>query len=192
MNRSRRVLVVGGLLCAPPALALDAPKPPSYLVRGVSTPTAPSAAGSLWNEARARVIIGMDGNARRVGDLITVDISEQTRTEMLADTQTKRESSVGGGIGSFFGLVNSATSANPNLGGQIGFQASGNSEFRGDGKTRREGLLTGMLTCRVMSVDDNGNLHIWGTKEIEVNRESQYLVLTGVVRPETSRPTTPS
>ena len=50
MNRIRRVLVVGGLLCAPPALALDAPKPPSYLVRGVSTPTLPAAAGSLLRD----------------------------------------------------------------------------------------------------------------------------------------------
>ena len=34
-----------------------------------------------------------------------------------------------------------------------------------------------------MSVEPNGNLRIWGWKEIRTNRESQYLVLTGLVRP---------
>ena len=184
MNGIVRSIVACAVAFAPSAAwALDAPQPPSYLLQAEMAPETPAAPGSLWSEGRVRVIIGMDGNARRVGDLITVDISEQTRTELVADTESSRESSVGGGIGSFFGVVNGITSANPNLGGQIGLQANGAAEYRGDGSTRREGLLTGQLTCRVMSVQPNGNLVIWGTKEIEVNRETQYLVLTGVVRP---------
>ena len=180
---ARLVAAVVGLSLATPAAALDAPAPPDYLRQGQRGVDVPAAPGSLWSEGRVRVIIGMDGNARRVGDLITVAISEQTRTELNADTESSRESSVGGGIGSFFGVVNGITAANPRLGGQIGLSANGAAEYRGDGTTRREGLLTGQLTCRVMDVQPNGNLVIWGTKEIEVNRETQYLVLTGVVRP---------
>lgn len=165
----------------------EAPQPPAYLLQGPMPESRPSSPGSLWDETRARVIIGMDYNARQPGDLITVTISEETRTELLADTASSRESSVGGGIGSFFGLVNAATGANPNLGGQIGLQANGNSEYRGDGSTRREGLLSGQVTCRVMAVEPNGNLVVWGTKELSVNRENQYLVLTGVVRPRDIR-----
>ena len=50
-----------------------------------------------------------------------------------------------------------------------------------------ERLLSGQVTCRVMAVEPNGNLVVWGTKELSVNREHQYLVLTGVVRPRDIR-----
>ena len=84
---------------------------------------------------------------------------------------------------SAFGLGKGATGANANLGGEIGLSVNGSAEFRGDGSTRREGNLTGTLTCRVIEVKENGNLVIWGWKEVRSNRETQYLVLTGTVRP---------
>ena len=40
--------------------------------------------GSLWSEVGARSLVGMNGNARRVGDLITVYIDERTITELSA------------------------------------------------------------------------------------------------------------
>ena len=71
-----RTLVAGiALLAAIPAIA--GPEVPDYPMM-MPAPEGPPAPGSLWNEANARVMIGMDGNARRVGDLITVRISEKT------------------------------------------------------------------------------------------------------------------
>ena len=46
--------------------------------------------GSLWADGRARMLVGMDENARMVGDLITVTISERTSTSVMAGTQTTR------------------------------------------------------------------------------------------------------
>ena len=162
--------------------AVAGPEVPKYPMM-MPAPGEPAAPGSLWNEANARVMIGMDGNARRVGDLITVQISEKTAAESVADTQTRRESSVGGGIGRFFGVVKGATRNNPDLGPDIGFEAEGGAEFRGDGSTKRQGTLSGMLTCRVVEKFPNGNLRIWGWKEVRTNRETQYLVLSGIIRP---------
>jgi len=172
------------VLVALPAVA--GPDVPDFPMM-MPTPEGPAAPGSLWNEANARVMIGMDGNARRVGDLITVEISEKTAAESIADTQTRRESSTGGSIGRFFGAVKGATDNNPNLGPDIGFEATGGSQYRGDGSTKRQGTLTGMLTCRVVEKFPNGNLRIWGWKEIRTNRETQYLVLTGIIRPRDIR-----
>jgi flagellar L-ring protein precursor FlgH len=132
-------------------------------------------------------MIGMDGNARRVGDLITVEISEDIRSEVQADTQTKRESNVGGGLGTLFGIGTGITNANSNMGGELGLEVSSNAEFRGDGSTSRETWLTGTLTCRVVEVLPNGTLSVWGWKEVQANREKQYLVLTGTVRPQDIR-----
>ena len=100
IGRFRWALALGtAMWVAAPAAA--GPEVPQYPMM-MPAPGVPPAPGSLWNEANARVMIGMDGNARRVGDLITVEISEKTAAESVADTQTRRDSSVGGGIGRFF------------------------------------------------------------------------------------------
>ena len=163
--------------------ALAVPVPPAPIGGGTVDARVPAPLGSLWNEAEARVIIGMDGNARRVGDLITVVIEESTSTQATAGTDSSRDSTVNGGIGSLFGLTESITGANSNMGGEIGLSASGGSQYKGDGSTSREGSLSGLLTCRVVEVLPNGNLVVWGWKEVRSNRETQYLVLTGQVRP---------
>jgi len=163
--------------------AFAAPPVPPSQSHALMPEEPPASLGSLWSEADVRVLIGMDGNARRVGDLITVIITEQTQMEVTADTQTKRDSSTGGGITSLFGIGKGITGANGNMGGEIGIEVEGSAEYRGDAKTRREGSLEGRLTCRVIEVMANGNLVVWGWKEVTANRENQYLVLTGTVRP---------
>ena len=55
---------------------------------GASTP------GSLWSENKVRMMVGMEGNARQVGDLITIVITEQTSSQVRADTTTRREASI--------------------------------------------------------------------------------------------------
>lgn len=162
----------------------EPPVPPPVTPR---EPEPPPPAGSLWSEENARVLIGMDGIAKRVGDLITVRIIENAETEISADTTTDRTSEVGAGLTSLFGVEQGILSANPNLGTQIGMEASGSSSYDGTGTTRRRGTLEAMLTCKVVDVLPNGNLVIWGWKQVRSNRETQYLVLTGQVRPRDIR-----
>lgn len=145
------------------------------------------APGSLWSETQSRVLVGMDSNARRVGDLITVNIAESTETELQADTSSSRDSAVGGGVSSLFGIGSGMLSANGSMNGEIGVSVNGNASFNGDGKTSREGSLSGTLTCRVVELMPNGNLKIWGFKEVRSNKETQYLVLEGLVRPRDIR-----
>lgn len=138
--------------------------------------------GSLWSETSARTLIGMDGNARRRGDLITVVISESTHTELSADTSASRSSSVGAGVSALFGLENK-------LGGASGLSlgASSDSGYEGGGETRATASLSGHLTCRVVDVLENGNLIIEGIKQVRSNREIQSLMLRGTVRPRDIR-----
>lgn len=169
------------LLATGLALAAGA-RPPAGIVVGAPPAAEKAPPGSLWMNLPPRTQL-LDQNARQVGDLITVQIEEEALAEVLADTETRRESSTGGSIGSLFGVTTGVTEANPNLGGEIGLSVNGNAEFRGDGKTRRSGTVSGVITCRVVQVESNGNLVIWGWKELRTNREPQHLVLTGVVRP---------
>ena len=48
-------------------------------------------------------------------------------------------------------------------------------------------MLQGTLTCEVIAVKSNGNLVVFGWKEVRSNRETQYLSLSGEVRPQDIR-----
>ena len=59
-------------------VSLAAPSPPSGAGPGSGCAFSGSS-GKPLERGRTRVLIGMDGNARRPGDLITVDIDEDAR-----------------------------------------------------------------------------------------------------------------
>ena len=159
----------------------------SPVVVSATPAPAPPPPGSLWNEASARALIGMNGNARQVGDLITVLIDESSSTSIGASTDTNRSSDASFGISALLGADTSILKANPNMGASIGMGGSSENAFSGDGSTTRDGNLTAVVTCTVTEVMSNGNLKIRGTKEVRVNREIQYLTLEGVVRPRDIR-----
>ena len=149
-----------------------------------ATPLPAPPPGSLWSEVGARSLVGMNGNARRVGDLITVLIEERTETELTADTATKRESKMGGSLGAFFGLGKQISKNNSgNMGSGLGYETESGHSYGGQGSTARAGKLLGRLTCRVIEVLPNGNLKVWGYKQVRSNRETQYLVVQGMARP---------
>ncbi len=47
--------------------------------------------GSLWSEIPARQMMGVAGNARQGGDLITVRIADRTSSAVVASPATLRE-----------------------------------------------------------------------------------------------------
>ena len=144
--------------------------------------------GSLWNPISTRMIVGMEGNARRIGDLITVNIDERTSSQIMAETQTAKESKIANSINALFGVRQQLIEANTNLGGTIEMDTNSASSYNGDGNTSRQGSIRGQITCRVIEVrEDTKNLVIFGWKEVRANRETQYLSLSGVVRPQDIR-----
>ena len=145
------------------------------------------APGALWSEKKVRMMVGMEGNARQIGDLITIVITEQTSSQVRADTTTRREASISNSIGSLFGLQNKILQKYPNIGGELAMTTNSENAFRGDGNTSRVGMLDGIVTCKVVDVHPNGNLVVFGWKEVRANKETQYLSLSGIVRPQDIR-----
>ncbi len=185
MTRSNHIFFVLSLLFLhQTAMAEDGMAPPVPPVPIAPLSVVSHSPGSLWNEVGARTLVGMNGNARRVGDLITIIIEERTITELTAETGTKRASGMTGKMGSFFGLGKQITKNNEgNLGGGLGYETESKHAFGGQGTTARAGTLQGRLTCRVIEVKGNGTLRVWGYKQIRSNRETQFLVVEGLARP---------
>lgn len=134
--------------------------------------------GSLYSDAGLNSYLVSDLKARRVNDILTIRVLENTSASSVADTQTNRKSTTDLGVPSFFGIENNSSS--------IPFSklvsASSESTFKGDGATTRQGRLSAFISARVRDVLPNGDLVIEGTKELKVNNERQMLTLFGVVR----------
>ena len=63
------------------------------------------------------------------------------------------------------------------------FDASLVNSFDGSGSTDRVETMTAFMTARVMNVTTNGNLYIEGRRQIRVNNETQFIILSGLIRP---------
>jgi flagellar L-ring protein precursor FlgH len=120
-----------------------------------------------------------DRIARNVGDIITIEIVENSVASASARTNTKSEydakvSAGGTGALDFIPL--------------LGADGSTKSEHKGDGRTSRQGSLRATLTAKVVEVLPNGNMRIEGEKNLIINGERQVTVLKGIIRPEDVSP----
>ncbi len=116
-----------------------------------------------------------DTRAHSVGDILTITIAESTTAQSSANTKTSQDDSVSafGGTGliqRFFRDL-SLTAVNTR---------SGN----GAGSTTRSGTLTTTLSVVVKEVLPNNTLKIEGTRLVGINRETQRVTFSGIVRPE--------
>lgn len=129
-------------------------------------------ADSLWPHAGDSVY--KDKKAFKIGDVLTVHVQESASASHRADTRAQKSSS------NSFALGSQRSSAIPTT----DFGITGREDFRGGGRSVRDGTLNGMITVRVTDVLPNGNLVINGNRVITVNDERQVMEITGIVRPE--------
>jgi flagellar L-ring protein precursor FlgH len=150
--------------------------------------------GSLFNEVEADQLFA-DGRARRVGDLVVIKIVEQTAAKTKADTTAKKNNTNNYGIGAFFGqsdvamvpIVNvnppgvSSAKTDPTY-KALALDTRSISNLNGSGETKRENNVKTAMAARVIRVLPGGLLQIEGARETRVNEETEYMVLTGVIR----------
>ncbi len=143
----------------------------------------PASANSLWRIG-ARTFFG-DQRARRIGDILTVNIDIDDRAQTQNSTQRNRSNDISGGVTNFFGLENSIGRAFP--GGfdpqaLVGLQ--GQSTANGSGAINRSEKVSLTIAAVVTEVLSNGNMIIQGRQEVRTNREVRELTVAGIVRPE--------
>lgn len=124
-----------------------------------------------------------DIRAKRVGDILTVLLVEQTDAKKSATTSTKRDTDVTIPNPTIFGGTVS-------LNGRPILQSTLNSEhaFDGTGDSAQSNKLDGNITVSVVQVLPNGNLLVQGEKWISINQGDEYIRLKGIVRPADIRP----
>ncbi|TYP00185.1 flagellar L-ring protein precursor FlgH [Geothermobacter ehrlichii] len=173
-------LVLPLAACAPPPQA-----PPPQLRGAIPAPPSPPPpdrpAGSIWADRGGDLFT--DLKARRVGDIVTVAIYERASASKEATTETDRSSSISADITKFFRFEKDLAHLASGIDPAKLLSASYKNDFQGGGKTTRKEDLVATLTTQVVEVLPNGNLRIEGNKAVTVNNETQYIQLTGLVRP---------
>ena len=145
------------------------------------------AVSSLWRENHPAMFF-VDHKARNLDDIITIKIVESSSASKNATTKTSRKSTLKAGIDKFFNLEKSYPSSHPFFNPFSGVEGGLENDFDGSGATSRSGKLTASITARVAAIFPNGNLGIEGRREITVNHEKQFIIISGTVRPEDISP----
>lgn len=118
-----------------------------------------------------------DVKASRVGDIITMVISENTSSSNLNNTQTDKRAELT--------MNNQAgTGALKSLIPGFGATSTNRNRFQGTGSVSSNSQLTSRVSARIVKVLENGYYMIEGSKEVETNGEKNTMSITGVIRPE--------
>lgn len=145
-------------------------------------PSSLSPTGSIYAPAAGSLFADLKAN--RIGDLITITISEESKGSKTATTSTSREKNSSGQFTfSGAGLGPSATSDTKAAASFGPYAAKFSNTFKGDGATSKTDSMSAYMTATVVDVLPNGNLLIRGSRWTKVNDEMQQLILEGVVRP---------
>ncbi|AXY02655.1 flagellar basal body L-ring protein FlgH [Vibrio alfacsensis] len=127
--------------------------------------------GSLYRHQYTMTLF-QDRRAYRVGDVLTVQLSEETSSSKKAGTQ--------------FGKNSTVDFAAPTIGNktynEFGVGLDGSRNFDGSASSSQGNKLQGAITVTVHEVLPNGVLRISGEKWLRLNQGDEFIRLTGIVR----------
>ncbi len=148
------------------------PKPPESIDSGP-----PPAPGSVYSVGYDNLFA--DDKAYRLGDVITILVSENMSGSGSADTKSSRDSALGLEIASPT-LMGKVTPTDTPI---LGIKEKNSANFQGKGDTSRNAKLVATMSARVIKVYPNGNVYVSGTKKVKINNDQQTLTIAGIARP---------
>jgi flagellar L-ring protein precursor FlgH len=115
--------------------------------------------------------------AHRVGDTVTIILSESTAAQKSSSTTTSKDTEVDIPAPVFGGSPLS-------IGGhEISASLENSRSFEGTGDSSLSNRLQGNITVTVAKRLSNGNLVVRGQKWIEINQGREFVRIQGVIRP---------
>ncbi|MCR4288719.1 MAG: flagellar basal body L-ring protein FlgH [Candidatus Scalindua sp.] len=147
-------------------------------------------ADSLW-EKRVTINYNLfdDNRGKRVGDIVTVVVSESTAIGSDEKATTNNASAAAGSadynrfMRGMINILKTGRNAKFTDRDANTFSNSYTSDFSGKGTYDSTRSVELNITAMVVEVLDNGNLALEGKRDIAVNKEKYTLTLTGIARP---------
>ena len=131
--------------------------------------------GSIFSAAQMRPLFE-DRRARMVGDVITINIVENTAASKKSGTSTEHTQTVDAGVPTIQGLPFKGV-------GNMSLSASDSNKFTGSGQNTSTNTFVSTLTVTVIEVLPNGNMLVSGEKQIGLKEGEEFIRFSGVVNP---------
>lgn len=149
---------------------------PDPVVPRVLPPPTPRTEGAIYQSGQ-QIELFADLKARRVGDVLTIRLTEATNASKSAVTKTTKTTGVNNTGPTVLGRTITT-------GGVPIFTTTlaGADSFDGEGSSTQGNSLAGSLTVTVMEVQLNGNLVVQGDKTLKLNQGDEFVHVSGVVR----------
>ena len=129
--------------------------------------------------ASTNLYIFEDIKATRIGDLLTVVLTEATNASKDYSLEADKETTIDFPNPTIFGNDDITVEGKQVLNSS----ATANREIEGEGELTQENSLDGNITVTVTQVLPNGYLVIKGEKLLTLNEGSEVVRISGIVRP---------
>ncbi len=166
-----------GLMISLVGCVNNPPKPdnPYYAPVSPAAMTAPKAMNGSIYQAGHSMSLYEDNRARRVGDILTIVLTESTQASKSADNDISKQSSIAISEPRIFGQDLNGLSANID---------GGTRTFVGESEASQGNSLSGNITVTVANVLPNGVMQVRGEKWMTFTNGDEYIRISGLVRPQ--------
>ena len=149
-----------------------APTPPSEALLERAPPD-----GAIYHGEQNMELFS-DPRAHRIGDILTIELVENTQASKKASTKTSKSNKNDISAPTLFGRQ-TTIAGNP-----LSFGLGSNNAFDGNGESMQSNQLHGQITVTVAERLPNGNLVVRGEKWLTINQGQELVRIAGIVRPQ--------
>ena len=134
----------------------------------------PASNGSIYSGSSAG-LFSSDRKAHKVGDILSITLNETFTSNKAVSNASGKTDAIGAEVGPTGILRNFAG---------LGGSASKTNSFKGSMSTNQSNSLSGTISATVVRVFPNGNLEIKGQKKLRITEGTEYIRLSGIIRPQ--------
>jgi flagellar L-ring protein precursor FlgH len=129
--------------------------------------------GAIFNKAAYKPLFE-DRRARAIGDIITIQITENTSASKQGSSSASKSGSIEASAGTFLGKVIPNSS----------FSAENSIDYEDQSALNSGNTFSGILSVTVIDVLANGNLVVSGEKQIALDKGNEFVRFSGVINPD--------
>lgn len=169
------ILAALNLTACSTIIPLDAkPNDPKFAPVPAQSLKPPAVADGSLYQNNYSISLYSDQRARRIGDVITIMLQEQTNASKSNSASSSKDSDLSITPTSLFGGIHPALAST----------LTGERSFSGKGDTGQSNSLNGQITVTISDIFPNGILEVRGEKWLSLNQGDEFIRVKGLVRPE--------
>jgi flagellar L-ring protein FlgH len=163
------VLVFSGCAITPDTITKQSPN-----TRPMPVEQTASKSGAIYKQGGYRPLFE-DRRPRYVGDIVTVNIAENTSATKSTDSSASKDGAVDTSVTSFLGKAFPKATVS----------ASGKASYKDAAAANASNNFSGSITATVNEVLPNGYLVVSGEKQISLDKGTEFVRFSGVINPDT-------